>query len=287
MTDRNHDNNHHTSTMLYGSTASFQKETMTSRVKSQNKDSKIPEYQYFKEKKLLEFLTLKGRESTRQQQEIKQKLNYIQEKNRFIEEEKHNLLEKLNDFNPLNTKEIQTYLDQTEKNQVRIFLRQLMIQEELDIICPRDKQAHFSSTGSLQFGRKKKDMSAGYFRIARNELGSTPKKISADKKPFSRLQPKKERIPTESRKIFAEDVTKEKSGKDKNRKIGSKNIHYNQVLISDDSSEISFTEVKLAQLYGRSQVMQKDLVKGFKSKEHDKKFQNALKNVLRLDIVKE
>ena len=287
MTDRNHDNNHHTSTMLYGSTASFQKETMTSRVKSQNKDSKIPEYQYFKEKKLLEFLTLKGRESTRQQQEIKQKLNYIQEKNRFIEEEKHNLLEKLNDFNPLNTKEIQTYLDQTEKNQVRIFLRQLMIQEELDIICPRDKLAHFSSTGSLQFGRKKKDMSAGYFRIARNELGSTPKKISADKKPFSRLQPKKERIPTESRKIFAEDVTKEKSGKDKNRKIGSKNIHYNQVLISDDSSEISFTEVKLAQLYGRSQVMQKDLVKGFKSKEHDKKFQNALKNVLRLDIVKE
>jgi len=95
-------------------------------------------------------------------------------------------------------------------------------------------------------------MSAGYFRIARNELGSTPKKISADLKPFSRLQPKKERIPTESRKIFAEDVTKEKSGKDKNRKIGSKNIHYNQVLISDDSSEISFTEVKLAQLYGRS-----------------------------------
>jgi len=33
--------------------------------------------------------------------------------------------------------------------------------------------------------------------------------------------------------------------------------------------------------------MQKDLVKGFKSKEHDMKFQNALKNVLKLDMVKE
>ena len=59
---------------------------------------------------------------------------------------------------------------------------------------------------------------------------------------------------------------------EKARKTGSKNVHYNQVLISDDSSEISFTEVKLAQLYGRSQAMSKDLVKGFKGKEQDKKF---------------
>lgn len=91
--------------------ASCLRETMNSRIKSQNKDSKIPEYQYFKEKKLLEFLTLKGKEHTKQQQEIKQKLGMIQEQNRFIEDEKLNLLEKLNDFNPLNTKEIQTYLD--------------------------------------------------------------------------------------------------------------------------------------------------------------------------------
>lgn len=63
-------------------------------------------------------------------------------------------------------------------------------------------------------------------------------------------------IPPEPKKRYAEDLDKEKAqANDKNRKIGSKNVHVNQVLISDDSSEISFTEVKLAHLYGRSQVM--------------------------------
>lgn len=64
-------------------------------------------------------------------------------------------------------------------------------------------------------------------------------------------------------------------------------MHYNQVLISDDSSDISFTEVKLAQLYTRSHNMQKELVRAFKSKDYDRKFQDALKNVLKLDVVKE
>jgi len=110
-------------------------------------------------------------------------------------------------------------------------------------------------------------------------------------KSTSRLQPKQQAAASvsEKRKQFAEDVVNKERVQqtEKARKVGSKNVHYNQVLISDDSSEISFTEVKLAQLYGRSQVMSKDLVKGFKSKEQDKKFQNALKNVLRLDVVKE
>jgi hypothetical protein len=38
--------------------------------------------------------------------------------NQFIEEEKKNLMSKLNEFNPLNTKAISNYLDQSEKNQV-------------------------------------------------------------------------------------------------------------------------------------------------------------------------
>lgn len=51
--------------------------------------------------------------------EIKKKLNNIMRSNTFIEDEKKNLMSKLNEFNPLNTKAISNYLDQSEKNHVR------------------------------------------------------------------------------------------------------------------------------------------------------------------------
>lgn len=80
-------------------------------MRSSTKDNKIPEYQYFKEKKLLEFLQLKSKKNDKVQKEIQRKLKRIMRKNKFIEDEKKNLMDKLNDFNPLNTKAISNYLE--------------------------------------------------------------------------------------------------------------------------------------------------------------------------------
>lgn len=42
---------------------SIRRKTFNTKIRAATKDSKIPEYQYFKEKKLLEFLTLKGKKN--------------------------------------------------------------------------------------------------------------------------------------------------------------------------------------------------------------------------------
>lgn len=106
-----------------------------------------------------------------------------------------------------------------------------------------------SATGPLNFKTRKNEMSSGYFRIARNELRPGAKSNLVVTKSFGRLQPKQQiNNQPEKKTIFAEDASppKQKGSVEKNRKLGSKNLHYNQFMISDDSSEISFTEVKLA-----------------------------------------
>jgi hypothetical protein len=41
----------------------IRRKTFNVKIRAATKDSKIPEYQYFKEKKLLQFLTLKGKKN--------------------------------------------------------------------------------------------------------------------------------------------------------------------------------------------------------------------------------
>lgn len=117
-------------------------------------------------------------------------------------------------------------------------------------------------------GKKKHKSNKNFFEIGRN-------KLKGSKSNF-RLR----------RKIdFKEDS---KDGKNENKIIRSKKaVHFNNTLISEDSSDISFTEVKLSQLYSRSRKMQKDLVNSSKNNDHTIQFRNALKNVMQLDIVRE
>ena len=63
--------------------------------------------------------------------------------------------------------------------------------------------------------------------------------------------------------------------------------HYTNIIISDDSSDISFTEVKLAHLYEKSHGMQRQLLKATNNKDFNVKFRDALKNVVKLDVLKE
>lgn len=128
----------------------------------------------------------------------------------------------------------------------------------------------------------------GYYQIKRNDLSKKNKKKS---KAF-KIGSKSTRTRLNKKRPYLEDLVPSRKSPNKNKskkglKVATKSMHYNQVLISDDSSDISFTEVKLAQLYTRSRNMQKELVRAFKNKDYDRKFQDALKNVLKLDVVKE
>ena len=100
---------------------SIMRKTFNQKIRSCANDGKILEFQYFKEKKLLEFLSLKGKKNDKIQKEIRQKLTDLVKKNKFIEDERNNLMTKLNDFNPLNTKAISKYLEQTEVNNVSTY----------------------------------------------------------------------------------------------------------------------------------------------------------------------
>ena len=88
---------------------------------------------------------------------------------------------------------------------------------------------------------------------------------------------------------FKEDDLGEKGedGEHRDLKRHTKTEHITKTLISDDSSDISFTEVKLAQLYNKSKRMQRDLTKALRLKDYTAKFRGSLKNVMKLDALKE
>jgi hypothetical protein len=133
----------------------------------------------------------------------------------------------------------------------------------LQIICPR-----------LKFKKKPKkkkgkiSTTANFFEIRRNKI-----KGGNDKGKLVR------------KKMFKEDAEVEED--DQKVKRVRKARHYTDVVISDDSSDISFTEVKLANLYEKSYLMQRDLIKATSVKDFNVKFRDALKNVVKLDVLKE
>jgi hypothetical protein len=104
------------------------KNTFNTKLKANRAHLQISGYEYYKEKKLLEFLSLKSKKDSRVQKEIQKRLNDLKKNNIDIEDEKKILLRKLNSFNPLDVKEIRNYLEQTEKNQVKFpikFIRKI------------------------------------------------------------------------------------------------------------------------------------------------------------------
>lgn len=165
-------------------------------------------------------------------------------------------------------------------------------QDELDIICPRDRNAVFTKNKYTMSQSSRNTQVNGYYQVRRNDLSSLAKAKKTEWQPASSKMLKinnNKKIKDEAGRQFEEDgekIKKRVPADEKSKKI-TKSMHYNQVLISDDSSDISFTEVKLAQLYSKSNRMQKELVKAFKDKDNDKKFQDAMKNVLTMEVVKQ
>ena len=77
------------------------KNTFNSKLRAKRSQIELEEYEYYKEKRLLEFLSLKGGKNNRNQMRIREKLRELMRDHRHIENEKGVLLNKINEFNPL------------------------------------------------------------------------------------------------------------------------------------------------------------------------------------------
>jgi len=66
-----------------------------------------------------------------------------------------------------------------------------------------------------------------------------------------------------------------------------KTIHQNEEYMSDDSSDVSYTEVKLHSLYSKSNNLQNNLINVNKLEKFNEKLGGAILNLVKLDAVKE
>ena len=71
------------------------------------------EYQYHREKRLLQYLKLDGRPYKDQRKLLDQKINNLVCQHKQIDEDKDNLLEKINSFNPLDLEDLKKYINHT------------------------------------------------------------------------------------------------------------------------------------------------------------------------------
>ena len=83
--------------------------------------------------------------------------------------------------------------------------------------------------------------------------------------------------------IFKEDLNKKTTLVSNDKK----QIHFNNAVISDDSSELSYTEVKLGQFYEKSQKHQDNLKKACEKKRNNEKLAGALLSLVHIDRVKQ
>ena len=84
------------------SSSTFKNNTFNTRIRlNKTKTGQLEKYQFYKEKRLLEFLTSTVSNNKRIQANIQKKLGVLMEENKDYEDERNELLCKLNDFNPL------------------------------------------------------------------------------------------------------------------------------------------------------------------------------------------
>jgi len=98
---------------------SYKNNTFNTRIRlNKTERGQLDKYQFYKEKRFLNFIA-KTRQGNRLcQEKVLKKLEFLIDENKDYESERSELLNKLKSFNPLKIKEISTYLEQTEINKV-------------------------------------------------------------------------------------------------------------------------------------------------------------------------
>lgn len=96
----------------------YTKSTFNSKMRSKKTVNNMTEYNYFKEKRLLEFLTLESAKHKPWQISIQKRLENLKHKNKEYDQEKAILLRKLNSFDPVKMDGINKYLELASQNKV-------------------------------------------------------------------------------------------------------------------------------------------------------------------------
>ena len=78
----------------------------------------VEEFHYHRERQLLEYLKLDGRHYRDQRQVLDNKIDSLKCMHSQIEEDKTNLLRKIDQFNPLDIEDLKRYLDMTKNYSV-------------------------------------------------------------------------------------------------------------------------------------------------------------------------
>jgi len=108
-------------------TKGFYNATFNTRIRYNNTErGQLDKYQFYKEKRFLNFMKNSKWGNKASQEKVKSRLDYLVYENKNYESEREELLNKLKRFNPIQIKEISTYLEQTEKNKVLYKLRSRM-----------------------------------------------------------------------------------------------------------------------------------------------------------------
>lgn len=93
--------------------------TFSSTMKTVLDRRDVEEYHYHREKQLLEYLKLDGRQHREQRQILDNKIDTLKCLHSQIEEDKTNLLRKIDQFNPLDIEDLKRYLDMTKNYSVK------------------------------------------------------------------------------------------------------------------------------------------------------------------------
>ena len=101
----------------------FLKPTFNSKIRSKKDVNNKNEYNYYKERQLLEFLTLKSAKNKEWQKNVQEKLRILKKRNIEYDSEKGMLLDKLNHFDPVRTKDVNDYLELASQNKVNILYK--------------------------------------------------------------------------------------------------------------------------------------------------------------------
>lgn len=91
-----------------------QRPTFVSTLRRRVDNRDIIEYRYDREKRLLQYLKLDGRPYRDQRRLLDQKIDLLVQSHKQIDEDRDNLLDKINNFNPLDLEDLKRYINHTK-----------------------------------------------------------------------------------------------------------------------------------------------------------------------------
>ncbi len=92
--------------------------TFGSKIRTVMDRRDIDEFNYHREKQMLEYLKLDGKQYREQRKILDQKIEALVSQHGQIDEDKTNLLRKIEEFNPLDIEELKRYIDITKNYSV-------------------------------------------------------------------------------------------------------------------------------------------------------------------------